>query len=102
MGFLTNLKLGGGGRSAPPSYIANGGYFQYSFFNRGLVLRVKGQNPKAQPSTLKIVALREFKKKSIVAKILKNLKIQNLEIRLFIQRRPAKFKLSHIGCSSFF
>ena len=40
-------------------------------FNRGLVLDLKGQNPKAQPSTLKIVALRIFEKSSILAKFLK-------------------------------
>ena len=57
MGFLTNRKLWEGGQICPPSYMVFGGYFQYSFFNRGLVLDVKGQNPKAQPSTLKIVAL---------------------------------------------
>ena len=39
--------------------MAIGGYFQY-FFNGGLVLDVRGQNPKAQPSTLKIGALRNF------------------------------------------
>ena len=34
--------------------------FLIKFFNRGLVLDVKGQNPKEQPSTLEIVSLRKF------------------------------------------
>ena len=55
--YLT-LFLMGGGRSVPPSYMSIGGYFQYSFLIG--VLDVKGKNPKAQPSTLKIVALRIF------------------------------------------
>ena len=73
MGGLTNRTLWGG-ISAPPSHMAIGGYFQYSFFNRGHVLDVKVQIPKAQPSTLKIVAL----------------------------RRPTNIKQRHIECSSFF
>ena len=41
-----------------PCDMAIGGYFHYFFLNRDLVLDVKGQNPKAQPSTFKIEALR--------------------------------------------
>ena len=84
------------GRSAPLCYMAIRGYFQFSFF-RGLVLDVKGQNPKAQPSTLKIVALRIFWKIINSGKNPEMLKIRYLEIRLFIQKRPAKIKRRHIG-----
>ena len=59
MGFLTNRKLWGG-QICPPSYIAIGGYFQYSFLTGVLFLDVEGQYPKAQHSTLKIVAMRDF------------------------------------------
>ena len=48
-GLFNKPKVMGGGRSAPPSYMANGGYFQYSCLT-------------AQPSTLKIVALNFFLK----------------------------------------
>ena len=34
--------------------------FSILFFNRGLVIDEKGQNPKAQPSIIKTVALRNY------------------------------------------
>ena len=55
--------------------IANGGYF---WFYWGLVLDVKGKNPKAQPSTLKIEAMRRFWKINNVGKNRKKLKISYL------------------------
>ena len=60
-GYLTNWKDQQGGRSAPhpPCYMAIRGYFHF-FSNRDIVLDIKDQNPKAQPSTFKIVALRSF------------------------------------------
>ena len=94
MGFLTNRTLWG----------AIYGYrriFSIFFFNRGLVLDVKGQNPKAQPSTLKIVALRNFWKIISFGKNPEMLKIRFLEIRLFIQKRPAKIKSRQVGCCGF-
>ena len=48
------------GADLPPLLYGYRRIFSIFFFNRGLVLDVKGQNPKAQPSTLKIVALRIF------------------------------------------
>ena len=48
-------------------------------FKRGLVLDIKGQNPKAEPSTLRIVALREFRKFINFGKNPKNLKFRYLE-----------------------
>ena len=61
----------------------------------------KDQNPKAQPSTFKIVALRIFWKIDIFGENPKKLKIRYLEIRCFIQKRSAKIKPRHLGCSSF-
>ena len=58
MSFLTNRTLWGGGRSAPLAILLLECIF-FSF-NRGLVLDLKGQNPKTQPSILKIVPLRKF------------------------------------------
>ena len=81
MGFLTNRNQLYGYRRI----------FSIFFFNRGLVLDVKGQNPKAQPSTLRIVALRIFEKSS--SKNPNMLKIRYLEIRLFTQKRPVEMKL---------
>ena len=89
MGFLTNRTLWGG-RS-----------FSILFFNRGLVIAVKGQNLKAQPSSLKIVAQKNYWKTINFGKNPKKLKPPYLEIRLFIHKRPAKFKQRHIGCSGF-
>ena len=62
---------------------------------------VKGQNPKAQPFTLKIVALRTFGKIIISGKNPEMFKICYLEIRLFIQKRPAKIKPRQVGCCGF-
>ena len=64
------------------------------FFNRGLVLDVKGQNPKAQPSTLKNVALRIFWKVINSGKNPEMLKIRYLEIKLSIQKSKGPPKLS--------
>ena len=60
----------------------------------GLVLDVKGQNSKAQPSTLKIVALRNFKKQNnqYWQKNPKKFKTRHLVIKLFIKKRPTKIK----------
>ena len=60
----------------------------------GLVLDVKGQNSKAQPSTSKIVALRNFKKQNnqYWQKNPKKFKTRHLVIKLFIQKRPTKIK----------
>ena len=66
--------------------------FSIFFFNRGLVLDVKGQNPKAQPFTLKIVALRNFWKIFNFGKNPKKIKNCYLEIRLYIQKRLVKIK----------
>ena len=63
---------------------------------------VKGQNPKAQPSTLKTEAMRRFKKIINFAKNLKKLKIHYLKIGLFMEKRPIKIKPRLIGCSVFF
>ena len=64
-----------GGADLPPLLYGYRRIFSIFFFNRGHVLDVKGQNPKAKPSTLKIVAHRVFFEKStILAKILKNQK----------------------------
>ena len=70
-------------------------------FNRGLVLDVKGQNPKAQASTLKIVALRIFWKIINSGKNPEMLKIRYLKIRLFIRKSPAKIKPRQVGCCGF-
>ena len=91
MDFLTNRTLFGG--QIYPLVIL--------FFNRGLVFDVKGQNPKAQPSTLKIVALRIFWRIINSGKNPEMLKIRYLEIRLFIQKRPAKIKPRQVGCCGF-
>ena len=61
----------------------------------------KDQNPKAQPSTFKIEALRIFWKIDIFGENPKKLKFRYLEIRCFIQKRSAKIKPSYLGCSSF-
>ena len=42
----------GGGQICPPRYMAIRGHFEYHFLTGAL--DVKGQNPKAQPSTIKI------------------------------------------------
>ena len=73
-GFLTNRKDRRGGRSAPPSYTAIGGYFQYFF----LIF------------TLKIVAMRTFWKVINSGKNPEMLKIRYLEIRLFIQKKACQ------------
>ena len=52
-----NLK---GGQICPPLLYDYLRTFSILFFNRGLVMDVKGQNPKAEPSTIKIVALRYY------------------------------------------
>ena len=101
MGFLTNRTLwGSGGRSAPLVIWLSDDIFNI-FFNRGLVFDVKGQNPNARPCTLKIVALRIFWKIINFGKNPKMLKIRYLEIRLFIQKRPAKIKPRQVGCCGF-
>ena len=92
-GLFNKPKLMGGGQICPPSYMAIERYF--------LVLDVKGQNPKAQPSTLKIVALRIFWKIINFGKNPKMLEFCYLEIRLFIQKRPAKIKPRQVGCCGF-
>ena len=50
----------------------------------------KNKNPKAQPSTFKIEALRIFLKIDIVGENPKKLKIRYLEIRCLIQKRSAR------------
>ena len=50
---------------------------------------VNGKNPKVQPSTLKIVALRKIIN---LGKNPKRLKIRYLEIRLFNEKSAAKIK----------
>ena len=60
------------------------------FLNRDLVLDEKDQNPKAQPSTFKIEALRIFWKIDIFGENPKKLKIRYLEIRCLIQKRSAR------------
>ena len=100
MAFLTNRTLWGGA-DLPPLVIWLSEDIFNIFFNRGHVLDVNGKNPKVQPSTLKIVALRTFWKIINLGKNPKRLKIRYLEIRLFIQKRPGKFKPQHIGCSGF-
>ena len=74
---------------------------QLFFLNRDLVLDEKDQNPKAQPSTFKIVALRIFWKIDIFCENPKKLKIRYLENRCYIQERSAKIKPRPLGCSSF-
>ena len=58
MGFLTNRTLWGA--DLPPLAIWLSEDIFNMIFNRGLVLDAKGKNPKAQPSTLKIVDPRDF------------------------------------------
>ena len=89
MAFLTNLTLWGGADLPPLVLWLSEDIFNI-FFNRGHVLYVKGQNPKAQHSTLKIVAQRIFWKIINFGSNPKKSKIRYLEIRLFIQKRPAK------------
>ena len=48
----------------------------------------KDQNPKAQPSTFKIEALRIFWKIDIFSENPKKLKIRYLEIRCFVEKSP--------------
>ena len=50
----------GGGQIWPPLVYGYRRVFSLFFFNWDLVLDEKGQNPKAQPSTFKIEALRIF------------------------------------------
>ena len=69
--------------------------------NWDLVLDEKDQNPKAQPSTFEIVALRIFWKIDIFCENPKKLKIRYLENRCYIQESSAKIKPRHLGCSSF-
>ena len=78
MGFLTNRTLWGSGADLPPLVIRLSNDIFNIFFNRGLVFDVKGQ------------------------KNHKRFKIRYLEIRRFIQKRPAKIKPRHPGCSVFF
>ena len=59
MAFLTNRTLWGGADLPPLGLWLLEDIFNV-FFNRGHVLDVNGKNPKVQPSTLKIVALRTF------------------------------------------
>ena len=93
--------MGWEGTSAHPCYMAIKRYYHYFFLNKGLALDVKGQNPKAEPSTFKIVALRIFLKIINFGKNPKVLKIRYLEIRLFIQKRAAKIKPRQVGCCGF-
>ena len=93
-----NLK---GGQICPPLLYDYLRTFSILFFNRGLVMDVKGQNPKAEPSTIKIVALRYYWKIINFGKKPKKLKSRYLEILLFIHKRPVKIKPRHIGCSVF-
>ena len=86
MGFLTNRTLWGA--DLPPPLVV---WLLEDIFYI-LFLDVKGQNPKAQPSTLKIIALRRFWKILNFGENPKSLKICYLEIRIFIQKRPAKIK----------
>ena len=57
----------------------------------------KDQNPKAQPSTFKIEALRIFWKIDIFGENPKKLKIRYLEIRCSIQKRSARDPQCRIG-----
>ena len=100
-GLLNKPNLMGRGRSDPPLLYGYPRTFLILFFNRGLVMDVKGQNPKAQPSTIKIVAPRNYWKIINFGKNPKKLKILYLEIRLFIHKSPARIKPRHIGCSGF-
>ena len=102
-GYLTNWKDRGGGQFCPLPWLY--GYrwvFSLFFSNRNLVLDVKDQNPKAQPSTFNIQALRFFRKIDIFGENPTKRKIRKLEIRLFIQKRSAKIKPRHLECSRFF
>ena len=76
-GYLTSRK-DGGARSEGIFII---------FSNWDLVLDVKDQNPKAQPSTFKIVALRVFWNIDIFSKNKKKMKIRYITIRIFIQKK---------------
>ena len=79
-----------GGQICPPLVYGYRRVFSLFFLNRDLVLDVKGQNPKAQPSTFKIEALRIFWKINIFGENPKKLKIRYLEIRCLIQKRSAR------------
>ena len=72
MAYLITPTLWGGCEYTPLLY----GYRRIFsiFFYRGLVLDIKCQNPKEEPSIFKIVVPRNFWKLSIFAKILKNWK----------------------------
>ena len=59
-GVLTNRKKEWGGQICPPWLYGYRRVFSLFFSNRDLVFDVKDQNPKAQPSTFKIVALRDL------------------------------------------
>ena len=71
--------------------------FSIFFLNRDLVLDVKDQNPKPQPSTLKIEASRIFRKIDIFGENPKKLKIRYLEIRCLIRKRSARALNGPIG-----
>ena len=101
MGILTNRTLWGADLN-PSCYMAMWWFFFNSFFNRSLVLDANGQNPNEQPSTLKIVALRNCWKIVNFGKIPKILKIRYLEITFYIQKKPAKIKPRQVGCFVFF
>ena len=77
-----------GGQICPPLVYGYRRVFSLFFLNRDLVLDVKGQNPKAQPSTFKIEALRIFWKINIFRETLKMLKIRYLEIRSSSEKGP--------------
>ena len=67
-----------------------------------VVLDVNGRDPKAQPSTLTIVALRVLWKIFDFCKIPIKLKIRFLALKLLIKKRPAKMTLRHIECFGVF
>ena len=69
------------------------------YSNWDLVLDIKDQNAKAQPSTFKIVSLRGFWKVDIFDENKKRLKIRYLEIRIFIKKSSAKIQPRHLGCT---